>query len=867
MQLLRPIRIFISSPGDVSTERAIARKVFEHIAYDPFLRNRIVIQTVAWDRPGTDTPLFATMTPQEAIDQGLPKPSECDVVIVILWSRIGTLLPLEYLKPDGSRFLSGTEWEYWDALTAAKQLGKPALLVYRRTEERLLNHRDDDFEERLAQLRHVDEFFRQFQNEDGSIRQGYNSYRVPDEFREKLDAHIREVLFKILNQSEVPAVPQADIVAPLWNGSPFPGLRSLTPRDEPIFFGRGRETDALVKRVSSASFVAVIGASGSGKSSLVGAGLIPRLKANAIEGSKDWLIPEYQSTQKQWTGLQLTPAELGDDPVGSFGAKLASALSADQNKVIRNLHEQPQVIFDYFDMLLENKPKWSSLLIFIDQFEELLTVIASSNARLFITLLTKAVTYPRAKIVVTLRSDFYHRCLEITELATLLEAGSFPLSLPSSIELHDMIIKPAERAGVLLESGLAERIILDTGNDPGSLALMAYLLDELYQIAQANDIQSITMSDYEQIEGVQGAIGARAESIFTSLQLPEKTFALINIVRELVDVDDRGEPTRKRASYQQITSDSETKRLVDAFIEARLFVSHGDAFAAIVEVAHEALLRNWDRLSNTITTVANDLRLLKQVTQSAQEWNLRNRPPIHLWSHERLSEVYEMRERLKAEFDPITQVFLTPEPILLIEKIKNYAGNEWDHIQRLSKIGKDAYPYVIEELLSPYAHVRYALVQVLRFSYEIDLTDALLPLVHDPSANIRRFVTEMLERQFHHSPDKQRIVDAIIRGLNDTHTSVRNQSIESIMRLGISVHRSQIQPSIISSPTKEFITAVKWMAKNVYWDEDLLGVILDGISYLSTGAKSRLYWDLGRYDSRLATVLQMRLEAEGYHKL
>jgi len=105
------LRIFLASPGDVADERSLALQVLEQIQYDPLLHGKITLTSVAWDKPGAGTPMLATMTPQAAIAQGLPKPSDCDVVIVILWSRMGTLLSADYVKSDGSPYYSGTEWE------------------------------------------------------------------------------------------------------------------------------------------------------------------------------------------------------------------------------------------------------------------------------------------------------------------------------------------------------------------------------------------------------------------------------------------------------------------------------------------------------------------------------------------------------------------------------------------------------------------------------------------------------------------------------------------------------------------------------------------------------------------------------------
>jgi hypothetical protein len=121
------VRVFLASPGDVVDERARALKTLEDLQYNPLLRGKITMETVAWDKPGAGTPMLASKTPQQAIADGLPKPSECDIALVIFWSRMGTPLPAEYVKPDGSPYRSGTEWEYWDALQAAEQAGQAHL--------------------------------------------------------------------------------------------------------------------------------------------------------------------------------------------------------------------------------------------------------------------------------------------------------------------------------------------------------------------------------------------------------------------------------------------------------------------------------------------------------------------------------------------------------------------------------------------------------------------------------------------------------------------------------------------------------------------------------------------------------------------
>src|SRR5437764_3574823 len=117
------LRIFVSSPGDVAQERTLAHQVIDNLMHDALLRDKVVLKAVAWDKRDSRTPMMATLTPQEAINDGMAKPSECEIVVVVLWSRMGTPLPAEYKKADGSPYLSGTEYEFEDAMQAARACG------------------------------------------------------------------------------------------------------------------------------------------------------------------------------------------------------------------------------------------------------------------------------------------------------------------------------------------------------------------------------------------------------------------------------------------------------------------------------------------------------------------------------------------------------------------------------------------------------------------------------------------------------------------------------------------------------------------------------------------------------------------------
>lgn len=683
------LRIFLSSPGDVQNEREIALHLFEQLQYDPELRGKVTIEAVAWDKPGADTPLLASMTPQEAINRGLPQPSECDLVVVIFWARMGTPLPQDYTQPDGSRYLSGTQWEYFDALNESLKDGTPLVAVYRRTEEPIISLKDPQRADKIEQWERVETFFAAFTNPDGSIKQGFNTYSTPDDFRVKFETHLKKIVKDFLaddakkghlkrSKRAGGATTASPAALPLWESSPFPGLRAFTQVDAPIFFGRGAETDALIKHLSEADapILTVVGASGSGKSSLIGAGLLPRLAANAVEGSKDWLLPTFNPKTGRWTGLRFSPGEMGDNPFLPLAQQLATMTNDNAQNVASKLAADPSAITSLIHRMLLGKPAWSRVVCFIDQFEELFTQVHERYLETFIDLL-KAVASPegRGVLIITLRADFYGRCVEHPRLAELLKTSTYPLAAPEHSALTEMITRPAERAGLQFEDRLVDRILRDTGHESGSLALMAFALDELYHISTD---KRLINTEYEKVGGVQKAISQRAEAVFNTLDA-EAQSELPNVLREICDVDERGVAIRRRASLNRAARNKAARRLVDALVGARLLVTDASGSAiraamfgaaaredaeahetahdlsadlgvrlaqpvtahddkATVEVAHEALLRNWVRASHWIDSAQDDLRLMRQIRQGADDWRRSNYDAGYLLTGTRLEQ-------------------------------------------------------------------------------------------------------------------------------------------------------------------------------------------------------------------------------------
>ncbi|MHB8629490.1 MAG: formylglycine-generating enzyme family protein [Aggregatilineales bacterium] len=697
MRNVPQIRVFLASPGDVNEERAVALEVLDMLEYDPLFRKNgaggVSIHAIAWDKPGSGTAMRVTMTPQTAIKQGMPRPSDCDIVLALFWGRMGTPLPHpEYQKGDGSAYLSGTEWEFWDAVNAERAHGKPITLIYRRTEPPPIKLDDDAA---LEQYRKVRAFFAQFRDPTtDALLGGVNEYATPEALRINLLTNLRNVIDGILSNEQAPVAASGLSTArplveapPLWEGSPFPGLRAFTEKDTPIFFGRGLETSDLVRRIETNRFTAVIAASGSGKSSLVAAGLIPRLCAGAIIST--------ETNSKDWRFVRLNPGGAGgpfatwfDALCDAFPEHTPSPFMRPQEKraFIDSVRADPNALIEICDGLLKaaKAPEWAEILCFIDQFEELFTLVKPEERIPFVALLEAIHGSGRLRGVVTMRSDFYADCLELPTLAALLKDATYPLAAPTAGALYEMITRPAERAGLAWNDGLPGRILNDTGSEAGALALMAYALDGLYNVSQARADKRLSHEAYDAIGGVAGAIGQRAKTVFERLTLPDKASLLQRVFSELVVVDERGTATRQRAALGKFSADELS--LIRAFADARLLVTDENE----VEVAHEAVFRSWERLKAWIASAQEDLIMLRQVRSAANEWERSERNKAFLWPHERLLLAYAMQARLKPDLDEMTRDFLKPELDRLMDEINDPTTNHRRRASigdRLAEIG------------------------------------------------------------------------------------------------------------------------------------------------------------------------------------
>ncbi|MBV9690512.1 MAG: AAA family ATPase [Ktedonobacteraceae bacterium] len=429
--------------------------------------------------------------------------------------------------------------------------------------------------------------------------------------------------------------------APHQPRNPYKGLHAFCSNDTQDFFGR----DALVNELltaletvlasdqpSSARLLAVLGPSGSGKSSVVMAGLLPRLQAGNLPGSEAWIylksiVPGVHPLES----LELALAEL-------FPEKNLNALRDEtEDDSSRSLHVLAQAL---------TKQQGDKVVLFIDQFEELFTQTSDEEERQrFITLLVTAMTEPRGALVVllSLRADFYDQLTRYPELATLIQQ-QHRLVLPMNIrDLRAVIEGPASQPDVQLtfEEHLVGDLLFESYNQVGGLALLEFTLDQLFQ--QRSD-HRLTVQSYQEMGGVKGALAKHAESTYESLPSEEHRWLARSLFLRLIDPGlSEQDTTRRRAVLSELclpdsTQTTTLRQVIDAFVVARLLTTNNLAGITTVEVSHEALIREWSRLSTWLHEAREDIYLQHTISQDVAHWQQHGKPHDRLYHGSQLKE-------------------------------------------------------------------------------------------------------------------------------------------------------------------------------------------------------------------------------------
>lgn len=430
------------------------------------------------------------------------------------------------------------------------------------------------------------------------------------------------------------------------NAIPYRGLEAFEKQQSRFFFGRKQVIEDIRLALEDGGFVALVGSSGSGKSSVIRAGLIPWLEDN------DWTV--------------LTPMKPGFDPLVELKRAFQPYFKGKSKE--RNLKERIEDSGTYplgLVEVIESLPQSNRFLLVIDQFEELLTLATDENEKKrFIELIAQVARLPNShlSIAITLRADFLSSCLEYPDLTFLL--NSYLILMPHLVRenLEEAIRKPAEILGYRFELGLLGMILDDVGKEKGCLPLLQFALRELWEERDKAN-HRLEMHAYEELGGVLGALNRRADDIYFSLEESEKKWAK-QLFLSLIQINTKDPSTRQRRSKYEVLellASQENKKerekisvknsdirkvkqrisdLIDSLVESRLLVAGHDEDGAWVDLAHESLIEQWKTFSGwqqeerirqqielrrkaqrqTITRTRVDLEPLTQAQQDLYDW-------------------------------------------------------------------------------------------------------------------------------------------------------------------------------------------------------------------------------------------------------
>jgi DNA-binding SARP family transcriptional activator len=412
--------------------------------------------------------------------------------------------------------------------------------------------------------------------------------------------------------------------------NPYKGLRPFTEADARDFFGREGLIRRLVGRLGEAGpgsrFLAVVGPSGSGKSSAVRAGLVPAIRDGALGGPAHPFVAE------------MFP---GEHPIDELEAALLRIAVYPVPRLRERLDSGSRGLLEVVDLVA---PGEAEVVLVVDQFEEAFTLTTDEREReLFLESLRVAAADPesRLRVIVTLRADFYDRPLIYPRFGELLAERTEAVPPLTPDELERAIRGPAEGIGVRPERGLVAEMIADVAHQPGALPLLQYALTELFE---HRDDDRLTLAAYRGIGGIAGALSARADRIYESTE-PQAHRATKQVFLRLVALGEGRQDTRRRVPRGELDAldvDQEAiDRTVDTFGRHRLltFDREPSTREPTVEIAHEALLSAWERLRTWIDGARDDLRHERGLARAAAEWRGSGGDPSFLLRGARLEQL------------------------------------------------------------------------------------------------------------------------------------------------------------------------------------------------------------------------------------
>jgi WD40 repeat protein len=581
------VRIFVSSPSDLEHERALVKDVIEALAqeYLPYFG----LQAILWEEEA--------LTAAQSFQAGLLRPSECEIVLVMLWTRLGTPL-----AEDPYEGMTGTEWEFVDAVRASALTGTPEVLVYKKTAPRMIDvNNAEATREALADRHRLEEFFRtHFFNPDGSFSRAFRQFGNDRAFRELVETQLR----KLLNR-RISAERRLTGAAGDWRGSPFRADGPFELADDRVFTGRETETRELVTRLealqgSGRGLLLLSGPSGVGKSSLIRAGLLPRL-------IRPFLFPGIAGCR--WCFVDLDAR----DPIAALAVALVApgmlgpaldAFGLDVERLSRLLVSEPGVAADQVQAALAQRadgPASGSdgangrvqLAVILDPLDRLFgaAMLEADRSRALVKALALLAARDGIWVIASMRSDHLRHLAALPDLASLLDEQSwFRLEPPPPARIRQVIEIPARVAGIEYEgmAGGRGRGLVEALESEATLlehwpAALEQTLDAIYSRAweRSADAQTaggrhLTLDDYRSVGGLSGSVLRRAEALWGGVD-PEAREALPVLCRALIAFEGGGTATLgvRRGDLRVLCRSPIVGRLVERLIAARLVVAEG----------------------------------------------------------------------------------------------------------------------------------------------------------------------------------------------------------------------------------------------------------------------------------------------------
>jgi hypothetical protein len=653
----KTIRIFISSPGDVQEERNKAKAVVDQLR--KIFSGRLELQAVLWE----ELPLQVDMSFQRGIDVVLSE-TGIDIAVFILWSRLGSPTGPLMVGNDMKEFRSGTEREWQLMLEAREQCQhkglplRPAIFVYTRRdeesfEERLRGKSDDEKAKEVSQKRALTSFIREeFKDTDTGVNlRAYHSFNHPTTFAQQLRVHLTEHLERAYGETV-----QRLYWDPSEKGPPFRGLDVFEFEHSPIFFGREDEIVAIRSQLREqacrgCAFLLISGPSGSGKSSLVRAGVLPDVCAH-----------ELDSEIHRWRWLALRPSELGEDMLAGLIQKLTSQEVLPELKAWSDDIEIPSdrkdlrewisiLVLRVKDALKAAGKGGARLIVLVDQLEELFSRKSNSaeESQGFFEVIEALARSRLVWVVATVRSDFYQECQKVPALVQMKQgSGHYDLSPPGTNDLHRVITRPAAVAGLRFEQqgekNLADLILKEAAGQAELLPLLEHLLLDLYEHRSEDGI--LTLERYQKIQGLQGALRKHCEKTYDGLSVGNQE-AFGRVLSQLVNLSGENLDTavRRTIPVKTFQADQDASELVGKLVQARLLSTGVDLEGnALVSVSHEAVLRSWPRVTKWIELNRENLRIRSRLESDESRYREQPDESLLLQRGVRLQEAKKLLE-------------------------------------------------------------------------------------------------------------------------------------------------------------------------------------------------------------------------------